>query len=75
MRRQADIKTLTCPLLPRERDVVDELKGILGLASDADLVRVALFNQARMSGVDVSLEVFAIRGGVGSGGLRRKRIA
>lgn len=63
MRRAADVSTLTCPVLVRERDVLDLLKFQLGLHSDADLVRVALWKLAIAEGAKVDRALFALRGG------------
>ena len=46
-RRQRDIRTLACPLTVRERRMVDDLKAVAGLGSDANLVRTALYALAR----------------------------
>ncbi|MCR4375628.1 MAG: hypothetical protein NUW22_12345 [Acidobacteria bacterium] len=63
MRRAADVSTLCCPLVPRERDLVDEMKAKIGLSSDADCVRVALYRLAVHLDVRIDCAVFAVRGG------------
>ncbi len=62
MRRPADVKTLTCPCTVRERDCVDQMKQKTGFASDANLVRVALYKFAVYLDQDVDLALFRVRG-------------
>lgn len=63
MRRSADVKTLNCPVLPRERDAVDAMKAATGLTSDGDLVRVALYRLAAHLDVATDTALFAVRSG------------
>lgn len=51
-RNDTDIAIATCPLTVRERLIVDEMKAIAGLGSDANLVRAALFCFARQLHVE-----------------------
>lgn len=62
MRRSGDISTLTCPQTVREREACDELKARLGIASDANVVRVALFNLARHAEIDMDTSLWRVRG-------------
>lgn len=62
MRRSGDISTLTCPQTVRERDGCDELKTRLGIASDANLVRVALVNLALRIEPNLDTSLWRVRG-------------
>lgn len=75
MRRAADVSTLTCPLIPRERDVVNTMKAALGLHSDADCVRVAPYRLAVHVDARIDTAVFAVRGGKRWRVTRRRRAA
>lgn len=68
-RRACHVSVLTCPVLPRERLALDEMKAQTGVASDADLVRVALYRFAAHLDVRTDTSLFAVRGGTH----RRKR--
>lgn len=45
----------------RDRLFIDELRGAGRFVSDADLLRTALVNQARLMGVDVPRDVLRLR--------------
>lgn len=45
-----------------DRLVVDELRAAGGFLSDADLLRTALVNQARLMGIEVPSQALRVRG-------------
>lgn len=49
-------------LTPHERDACDEMRGLLGLSSDADLMRAALYKLAAFLEPDIDCRLFALRG-------------
>jgi hypothetical protein len=66
MRREAVTSTLNCPLQVRERLICDDLKAAVGITSDADLVRAALYHFTRqvwgMARRDVDVDLFRLQG-------------
>jgi hypothetical protein len=64
MRRPSDVKAVCVPVSPRERDALIAMRVATGAGSDADLLRIALFNLARhLSDVPTDSGLFAIRHG------------
>lgn len=51
---------LRVSLTPHERDACDEMRGILGLRSDEDLVRAALYKLAAWCEPDVDCSLFSL---------------
>jgi hypothetical protein len=60
-RRETDSVVTACPLSVRERLLLDEMKRIVGVSSDANLVRAALWFYARHLDVDVYVGDFSLR--------------
>ena len=62
-RRQSDLMTLCCPIGPRERIACDDMRAVLALDNDVNLVRTALHFYAEFvlgkAAVDTGL--FALR--------------
>lgn len=67
-----DVSTLTCPVSALERDFLDMMKASIGVASDADLVRCALWFYAGHINVPVAVSTFAVRGGLPTSPLARR---
>jgi hypothetical protein len=61
MRRPSDVSTITCPISVRERDALNEMKSMTGIAADANLMRVALYRLAVHLQVNVDTTLFAVR--------------
>jgi hypothetical protein len=55
--------SIFCAVTPEERDAVDALRAALGLFTDADLMRVALFNLSRQVELYLDPALFAVRAG------------
>jgi hypothetical protein len=62
MRREADLSVVTCPLSPREREALDQAKASLGLASDANAMRTALYGLCVQADVNLDTNLFRLRG-------------
>jgi hypothetical protein len=60
-RRETDIVTTVCSLSVRERLILDDMKRILGLASDANLIRSSLWFYARHLDLPVQVGDFGLR--------------
>jgi hypothetical protein len=60
--RRDESSLACCEMSPRERLIVDGLKSMLGIGSDADMLRVALWNYARWQGVALTSDAFRLRG-------------
>jgi hypothetical protein len=61
MGRRPDYRTLYCELTAEERQWLTTLKHRVGIRSDANLVREALFNLATDAGLDPPRDIFATR--------------
>lgn len=55
-RRSTDVGLLSCALSADERQIVDDMKARCGLASDADLVRTALWDFSEHLDMQVDLK-------------------
>lgn len=60
-RRDEDVKTLTVPATKDEAAVIDEMKIAAAVVTDADLVRVALWNLADHLDIEMPNGVFDLR--------------
>lgn len=60
-RRPSDVGTLTVAIGPRERDCCDAMKAATGIATDADLVRLALYRLAAHLDQHTDTALFACR--------------
>lgn len=69
-RRPSDIATLCCAVSPRERALVDDLKAMLGITSDGDVIRVALWQYLHWQQLPVDTAVFQERRSKRSAGRR-----
>lgn len=65
-RRPSDVSTATVPLSVRERLILDDLKVKAALATDANIVRLALWKLARHYDMDMAASAFELRGPAGS---------
>jgi hypothetical protein len=57
----ADVSTITCPINALEREAVDEMKSMLGLTADANLMRAALYHYAAWLEPNINTSLFVIR--------------
>jgi hypothetical protein len=53
--------TITVDLTAKEREACDEMRGILGLKSDAELMRAALYKLANWCEPDIDTTLFRQR--------------
>lgn len=60
-RRPDDVRMISCACDALEADVVDEMKRVCGLTTDANLVRTALWNFIDHLGLDAPNEAFDLR--------------
>jgi len=60
MRREAD-SLICCELNLREREAVEEMKVRGGFATDANLLRTALYRLARFFETNLDTSLFAVR--------------
>ena len=76
MRRDADVSTLCCPLTVRERDACDEIKARLGIGSDGNLVRTALYALGAHCEANIDTDLFRLRGQTkGNTWVNRQRVS
>lgn len=61
-RRPSTVATLTCDLSPRERMAIDDLKAMLSIRSDANLMRVVLWQYLHWQQLQLDGAIFAERG-------------
>lgn len=61
MSRRGGDAPICCHLSVVERDVVDAMKAMTGIASDADLTRLGLWHLARHLDVPIGARTFAPR--------------
>jgi hypothetical protein len=67
MPRRGDYRSLlTCELSQVERDVLDEMKRLAGIGSDANLARIALWSLGDHLGLELPDGVFDLRLGSGA---------
>lgn len=60
-RRETDTVVTACPLSVRERLLLDDMKRIVGVTSDANLVRSAIWFYARHLDIEVYAGDFGLR--------------
>lgn len=66
MRRQDDESTISVALTTADAAIVDQMKVAAGVASDANLMRVALWSLADHMGLEMPNGVFDLRNYVGN---------